>query len=460
MKQRIGLKSSIIVLTICLAVCLSACQEAAAHDNSNRTIDSSCCTVDMQIDIDALKPDSIDFPLIRVKPHDIKAEEGKVFAELLLGDAKFYETNFTPEMTKAALEEKILKLEQLNNDEVIIDLYGRSQLQSVKELLQKAVDGYKNTVQFKDGNNSQAICEWEFHPQSYYAPMGADAADDDGNNVIMAYAEKDDISHKLWITTRDESDFRIQNIYVYPNSEYASPLDIETLHMVRTLCGYQKPSDSEVEHVLEKANDIVKSVGIGEWAIINSKVEEYKYWRNSEKPVYVINITAVPSFGGINALHVKQLETLKSTNAHAPNYYHSELLLTFSASGELIEASLTSPIDTVSVVESNVKLIELQQALEILTTNIEQLGTTILSANGFSSEKGYKFEVIIDEVDLGLARTRAGDSSDEFYLTPALQFNGDYTITENGESLFSYRNLFGEDYQIALINLVDGSIIN
>lgn len=414
----------------------------------------------MQINIHTLKPDLIDFPLIRVKPHDIKPEEGKAFAELFLGDAKFYETSFAPEMTKAALEEKILKLEQLNNDEVIIDLYGSSQLQLVKESLQKAVDGYKNAVQFKDGDNSHAICEWEFHPQSYYAPMGTDAADDDGNNVIMVYAEKGDISHKLWITTRNESDFRIQNIYVYPNSEYESPLDIETLHMVRTLCGYQKPSDSEVEHVMEKANNIVKSVGIGEWAITNSKVEEYKYWRNSEKPVYVINITAVPSFGGINALHVKQLETLKSTNSHAPNYYYSELLLTFSASGELIEASLTSPVDTVSVVESNVKLIELQQALDILTTNIKQSGSAILRANGFSSEKGHKIEITIDDANLGLARISAEENSGEFYLTPALQLSGDYTITENGEPLFSYRNLSGEDYQFSLINLVDGSIIN
>ena len=86
MKWRIVLKSSIIALIICLAVCLSACQEAAAH----REFDSSCCTVDMQIDIETVKPKLIDFPLIRVKPHNIKAEEGKDFAELLLSDAKFY----------------------------------------------------------------------------------------------------------------------------------------------------------------------------------------------------------------------------------------------------------------------------------------------------------------------------------------------------------------------------------
>lgn len=456
MKWRIVLKSSIIALIICLAVCLSACQEAAAH----REFDSSCCTVDMQIDIETVKPKLIDFPLIRVKPHNIKAEEGKDFAELFLSDAKFYETNFAPEMTKAALDEKILALEELNNDEVIIDLYGASQLQPVKEFLKIVVENYKNTVQSKDGDNSRTICDWEFHPQSYYTPMGADAIDDDGNNVIMAYAEEGDICHKVWITTRDESDFRIQNIYIYPNSEYASPLDIETLHMVRRMCGYQKPSKAEAEHVMEKANDIVKSVGIGEWAITNSKVEEYKYWRNSEKPVYVINITAVPSFGGINALHVKQLETLRSTNSHAPNYYYSELLLTFSASGELIEASLTSPIDTVAVIESSVELIDLQQALDILTTNIKQSGSEILRANGFSSEKGHKVEITIDDANLGLARIRAEDNSAEFYLTPALQLSGDYTITENGEPLFSYRNLSGEDYQFSLINLVDGSIIN
>lgn len=460
MKRQIVFKSLIFALTICMSVCLSACQEASAHNDDKRVLDSSCCTVNMQVDIDTVKLNSIDFPLIRIKPHDIKAEEGKAFAELFLCDAKFYETSFSPEMTKTALEEKILTLEELSNDEVIMDLYGSSQLQPAKELLEATVNNYKNTVNIKDGDNSHAVCGWEFHPQSYYAPMGADAADDDGNNVIMAYADEGDICHKVWITTRDESDFKIQNIYIYPNSEYSSPLDIETLHMVRNLCGYQKPSDAEVERVMEKANGIVNSVGIGEWAIADFKVEEYKYWRNPEKPAYVINVAAVPSFGGINVLHVKQLETLKSTNAYSPNYYYSELLLTFSPSGELIEVSLTSPIDTVVVIDPSVNLIDLQQALDISTTYIEQSGSEILRANGLSSEKGYEVKITIDEANWGLARTRVEDDPDEFYLTPALKLNGDYTITENGEPLFSYRNLFGEDYQFSLINLVDGNIIN
>lgn len=461
MNKRVIFKPSIVVLTAGLMVLLSACQAADAK-NSNQKNDSFSCTLNLEIDIDTVKQHATDYPIIRVRPHNITAEEGRNFAELLLGHAQFYETSFSPVIAKATIQEKILKLEHLNNDETIIDIYGNSHLQSVRNLLQETIIGYKSTVHFGNEENTRMPCNWEWHPQSYYSPMGATANDDDGNSVIMAYVENgDNVSHKLWITTRDQPDYRIQNIYIYPNSEYASPLDIETLYMIRTLCGYQKPTDAEVEHVVEEANKMVKEVEIGEWAIIDTKVEEYKFWRNSEKPVYVINVTAVPSFDGMNMLHVSQLETLKGDSVNISNYYYSEMILSFSPSGALIEATLTSPIDTISSVKTNAtEMLDLQQTIDSFTANKENWGVETLRSNGFFDNEDYCIHAIIKDAEYGLARIKATDGSSDFYLMPAVQFSGDYSIMLNDKSIFTYSDVHGEDYRFAPIYLVDEGIID
>ena len=422
--------------------------------------DSHICTADIRIELNKLDGlRSTDFSVLRVKPHILEVEECKNFAKLLFGDSIVYETDSGALTMRLATETEIMRLEQLNNDELIIDLYGAGELSTVKSVISETIEILRNAVQTENRNITRKSCNWEYRPLSYYLSNDPDTKADDGSRIIMAYVEKGAISHKLWITSRDESDYRIQNIYVYLNSEYSSPYDIETLHMLRRLCGNRKPSDTEVEAALEKAADIVKSVEIGKWAIIDSQVEVYKYWKNKDNPLYVVNVTAVPCYDGIYLLHVNQLEAIKGSGALS-DYYYSELSITLSSSGALVEVSLTSPLDIVSVAELNVDIIDLQQSMNILTTYIEQWGEAILQNEGFRERDGYTVHAIIDDIEWGYARVNTKDHSGDFLLVPALQFRGDYAIMRGDKVIYSYRDLFGSDYEFALINLTDGSIIN
>ena len=481
MKRGIGLKAKILVGVLALSVCFSACgkisvqsdtaatkythQQPAADecyakitDTANPiTVENSNRTVSVYID--DIVPDSYPehLPVVRVKPHSITSEECRLFAEKLLGNAQFYETSINPVMAKATAKEKIADWERLNKAEVLRDIYGESQMRQVQDALQQSIDSLKNTGQFEKGETGHKMCGWEFHPEEYYSPNTYDEAIDNGSKTIMAYAEKGDVGYKLWLTNRDEADYRVQNLSLYLTSEYASPWDIETLHMVRTLCGNQKPSDNDVDRVIEKAKDLLNDTVLGEWVMVDADVEVYKYWHNRDNPAYVISVTAVPNYGGINLLHFDQLESLK--NKDATNYYYSELILTFSTGGELIEALLTSPLDRVSETNPNEKAIDSQQTMDILVNHLQNIEPISFDAV-MGDQKGCTIKAEIDNAEFGLARIRSKDNKNEFDLVPAVQFSGDYNVMLNGESLYSYREMYGKDYEFAVINIVDGSIIN
>ena len=456
MIQQIGKVKKYSIVIFCLVLVVFLCRVTSRDIN-----DSPLCTVDMRVEINQLAAlQDINFSVIKVKPHMLRSEECKKFAELLFGDsANFYETDYAAFMTRVATEEEIQKLERLSLDDVITDIYGAGELGTVKRAILETIEVLRNTMRTETRDNTRKNCNWEFQPESYYLSNLPDAPKDDGNRVIMAYVENDATSYKLWITSRDEADYRIQAVDVYLSSEYSSPYDIETLHMLRRLCGNRRPSDTEVEAAVEKAISIVKAAGFGDWVVVDSRVEVYKYWRNNEKPLYVVNVTAVPCYDGVNLLHLEQLEVIKGSGVLS-DYYYSELMISLSPSGELVEVSLTSPLDIVSVAEAKVDVIDSQQSMDSLSAYLDKWGAAILQNEGFREEDGYTVHAIIDDVKWGYARVNTKDQSGDFLLVPALQFHGDYAIMRGDKLIYSYRDLFGSDYEFALINLTDGSIIN
>lgn len=424
---------------------------------SNITVENKGHTVRVcvEADIDGLYPESL--PVVRAKPHSITTEECKTIAEALLDNVQFYETSMEQIMSKKTADEKIKDWEHLNTAEIIADIFGESRLNYVKIALQQRIDALNETNLQETKDVPRKLCQWEFNSEAYYAPAGLKPISDNDNKTIMAYAEKGKMSYRLWCTSREKKDYQVQTISLYPNTEYTSPLDIETLHMIRTVCGSKKPTLLDIERAKEKSQTIINNAGIGSWSIVDTNVETYKYWKNIESPAYVITVTAVPNYNGINILHFPQLESIKGKGT--PNYYYSELVLSFSASGELIEALLISPLDFVSEVKSNVEVIEPLQAVEILIEYLSETTPTSFDSL-LGNQNGCTVEARIDNAILGLARIKSADSESDYDLVPALQFTGDFTIFLDAEPQYSYKELCGEAYEFAVINITDGSLIN
>lgn len=420
-------------------------------------IENANHTVCVYTEIEAFDSYPTSFPVVRAKPHSLTPDECRKFAEALIGNVQFYETSIEPIMSRNIADQKAKDWELLNTPETITDIFGEDRLNQVKVAIQQRIDTLNETNLLGTDKDTRRLCQWEFKEESSYAPKGLKPISDDGNETIMAYVEKDQMSYRLWCTNRDEKDYKVQTISLYPNTEYTSPFDIETLHMIRTVCGSKKPTLLDVEKAKEKSQNIINSAGIGTWSIVDTNVEVYKYWKNSDSPTYVITVTAVPNYCGINMLHFSQLDSIKGKGT--PNYYYSELTLTFASSGEIIEALLTSPLDYISENESDVKVIEPLQAVEILADYLSEAKPTLFDPL-LGNQNGCTIEARIDSAVMGLARVRADGSKSEYDLVPAIQFTGDFTVFLDGEPQYSYEELCREKYEFAVVNITDGSIIN
>lgn len=424
------------------------------------TVENANGTVAVHIQLDEQNVYSGPFPVVQVRPHNITVEEAQTIAKALFGDTELYEGSIDPPMTAEIAEEKLLLWRQLANEEEISALYGKQRLNDEKKSIHALLDAME--INSLDSSEKEPVlCDWKFHPESYYSSLKmSPSSQATENQTIIASAKMDNIDYKYWLTCRDEADFRVQNISAFVSSIYSSPHDIETLHMVHTLCTAKKPTEEELVIARTAAENMLNAMGLSDsWMINNVNAENYKYWKNSEEPAYVISISAVPTYNGVPCLHVPQLESLKTEDAYAPNYYYSEWTLSLSPNGNLIDMNLKSPLDVVAEVNSNVKIIEWERVIELLENYLKNTEPAFFD-DSIGMIDGAKIDIEINRIHVGLARIRIKDNQSDFYLVPAIQFSGDYEIMLNGERIYSYSDFYGGEKDFAVVNLIDGSIIN
>lgn len=108
-------------------------------------------------------------PVIQVTPHSISSEDAETIARIFFWDANIYEYSET--MSKRELEAKILSVKQLLADpERLQENFGTDE-----ELIRAVTEQYENMLAEYECQHEAApdivdalLCQWEFHPQSYY----------------------------------------------------------------------------------------------------------------------------------------------------------------------------------------------------------------------------------------------------------------------------------------------------
>lgn len=392
------------------------------------------------------------FPVLQVCPHHINEREAQIIAKVLFDGIDIYEYKFNRLIPQSTLEDKLLFWGQLANDDILMDLYGKELYIEAKRAIEEMIASQKGGS--IAGETPQELCEWTFYPESHYFSPGID-----GNTTILASTNSEDVNYIYWVTNRDENDYRIHNITAYVSSEYSSPWDMETLYTIRKMCGTSKPDSYDLMAVGKKAAEMIRNMDIGEWKINYCEIGVYPYWRNEDSPAYVINVSATPVYDDVPVLYLPQLDNLKSDDVYSSNYYYTQLDFSFSKSGELISFSYTSPIDLVSTINKNASILSFDEAMN---SAIRYLQYTDAGSYDFllGNEDGTSVDVEVNEVELGLARVKMKDNSNDFYLVPAIQLKGDYRVSINDTEVYSFGGIWGDKATFLVINLIDGSIID
>lgn len=410
------------------------------------------------------------FPVVEVTPHYLTADDAKRVANILLGDATFYEKEplRSPHYSKEQIQEKISRWSQYTSVQALADLYGDQADSQTVEIIKKFIDKY--TLMLDTTQNYQPrSCEWTLKKDSYYidSPEELEAIDLSNNNdEIQAIAQIGSVEYTFTISTRNRNDFKLNNIYLYLSSG-SSPRTIDSRIFYSRLCRTEKPSELDIQNAESKAQDMLDRMDLGQWQVDGSRVETTYY---GSTPEYVIHVCAVPVFHETPAIRRPQLGNLKSTTSYASNYYLTDANFEFSANGDILAFNMFSPVDEKETLNANVQtkswgeLIELAKN-HLMLSDYYDYGMSSDFLDVFQESAGEKVTCKVDlcQLEYGLLRVKVPNTDESYYYVPGIVLSGtvDYVGKNTGAVYAASGETIWNDRIVPLValNAVDGSII-
>lgn len=411
----------------------------------SREFDSTDESVHFTVTINEELP-TTSMPVVEVAPHFFTSEDAKNVAIALFGDKTFYEAEaeMHPQYSKEEIRRKIERWSRGATSDSIADKF----IQEYSLLMEEAPE-----------ENPHRLCDWQFKSEWYYfyGENEEYKASDPGNDMICASVNVNDVPYRIRITTRNRSDFVINNIAVFPY-DGASPGGIDESLFLDMLCDDVMPDDKKLEELKNNAMEMLSKMKLGDWEIDNCAIEDDG---SSAKSRYSVTITAVPVFDGTAALRTAQLSSLKGKSEYASNYYYSNVEFKFSSSGNLLSFNMKSPVDVISIVNPSVKVIEFDDLVKIAENQLKLSDAYAYDILGAGEvEKEIRSKVDIMDVSYGLIRIKKKNAENLYYYVPAMQFFGNSELYNGkGEFMADTYSIWGKEAIILELNAVDGSVI-
>lgn len=395
-------------------------------------------------EVDIACPDEVvSMDVLRVTPHTITSDEAQRIAHAIFGDVDVYE--YSTEMSKAELEEKILELRQyISNWDVLVKTYGGDEI--LAAWVQKNYEGRIADLEelYAEASDSveSKVCDWTFHSESYYSdPSWGISNEDEITQAIKATIWVDGTPYVYSVSNRDAEDYRIHSVYAY----------IDDLVVSESQKYSTQEIADDIDRMKTQAQQILDSMGMGEWVIDSATVSKRMNYDGGDS-FWICTIIACPVYEGVKVTYQGQLSNLKSDDVYASNYYYENITFVFSG-GRLTSFFYDSPLDVIDMTE-NVSLLTFDEAIGIFETQ--------MSLNDAAYYLGATTaEVDVTDVELGFARIRVQNDETDFYLAPAYTFYGITTIYDDkGEIIEWSSDDTVTKERLLTVNAVDGTIIN
>lgn len=392
---------------------------------------------------------TVPMPVVEVVPHFITEEDSERVARILLGDANFFEAEprFAANYSKEEIQAKLSRWTAYAGDEGVVDKY-------IKE--------YTVLMETASLECPHTPCEWIFKNATYYYD-GTNGTDFDAlandNSEIRASAKVDEIPYLFIASTRNKTDYKLNNIYAYPY-DGLSPSSIDYRIFESQLCQTKEPNDGVVSSVKMQAAEMLEQMGLGQWEIDQCYVNVNTDYGT---PEYKICIRAVPVFENVAAVRKAQLTNLKSEAVYASNYYLTDAQFEFNVNGDLVYFSMDSPVDVKSVINGNVKTIDFQELIQLakekfLLSDYYEYDTLLL-IDSHSEELGCNVEIC--GFDYGLTRVKVPNTDESYYYVPAITFKGKiWFYGKESGNIFEISGDYDTTLPLLILNAVDGTVIN
>lgn len=403
--------------------------------------------VTIRIDIETA-PETVNAPVIMVKPHEITVEETKTWVNVLFENNEAYEPYTV--YTKDELEKQILEYKRLLSDRDAllqyynydIELYEYS-ISVFEDMLAACEKQYETAPE----EYTPKKTDWTFHPASYYDNMtGVQDESLDETLSLRMTSKLNGHDAMLYSSNRAASDFQLHELWFFYKDEANMFLKDEKI-------GNLAMSSEEAQ---EKAINLVKSLGLEQWEFFSIQKDTMPADTLYQERISY-NIEFIKNYEGTEVIPQEQLSTIKGENDYAARYYYEKLTVRIT-NGIITNVMLTSPMDVVEIESANAQVLSFEKIKDLLKNQLQSeytfsktLGMSEEEYELMTGEKDLKAEVSIQRAEFGLVRIKVRDNDKLFRYVPAWCFYGDTSV--NGQT-------YKQSSIITAINAVDGTTIN
>lgn len=444
---------------------LSATQAAGEMPPSRaqyaRDFTSTDGSVQFRIDLDQELPTG-KMPVVEVAPRHITSEDCQRVARVLLGDVDFYERepSSDPQYSKSQHQEMIARLVPYSNLEAIKDLVGSMLAEDMLESVKRSIAWSTEAMETAPEENPHTPCDWTLKKERVYNDSewdirGRALADD--SDWLVATAEKDGMGYTYMVISRDQPDYKLGRFSIQFGGASLNTYIDRKIYWSK-LCRTGEPTQQQIQDVQDTVLELLKEMDLGDWRIADTQIEIYETGGEQE---YMLRVYAVPVFYGVSAVY-GQKNTTKEEN-YSGAYVLTEVCFLMSANGDLIDMQLDSPLEVTSLVNENAATLSFPQLMERAEQHLSLSDAGNYGANMeyiASCQQAYgeniQCYVEINQMEYGLARIMAENTTEIYYYVPALMLRADieYRGETTGNLYYSYP--FEE---LLCINAIDGSVI-
>lgn len=453
-------KLTALLLTAALALSFTACQNTVAVEPEAPAETFTNLTGSVTFKFGISDDHSMDDPtVVKVTPHHISSDDARTVATALLGNAEFEEWCFDSQLSKTDIQNRLDVWQKYDSIDAVQAVYGSDtdadSAFDILNTLNRFITNYTKKLETAPDTVPSTSCDFSFHPASYYWRTEAYEKE---NLEIQATTEVGGIPYRLSISTRDEDDFKIQNIFVFINEDN-TPTNLHYYIHLRQACGTGEPTSQQILDVKEKAEQMLNSMNLGQWDVDSCYAEPVF---GEADNVYRIKVYAVPVLDDKSVIRQEQIGNLKSDHTNASNYYLTDAELEFAADGTLLYADIRSPIDILET-DAAENLLSMAELNEIAKTELAKKGWQTYAHNTAweATGKTYTCEVNVTGAEYGLTRMK-GENDSTYYYVPAVTYTGSYQAYESvsGEPEFDSAEWWNDPNRTLLVlNAADGSVI-
>lgn len=399
-------------------------------------------------------------PVIEVVPTKITSEDMERVAKALLGDVDFYDNGPGDRQvySKSQYQEMIARMSPYAKIEAMTDLMGSNSPEEYLRTLLANIESITVAMGTAPEENPFTPCDWTLKPDGYYNESGAS-----GDKWLVANAKIDDMYGKYMVIVRDQGDCKL-NRFNFQLGAVSLDTFLDRQIYWANLCRTAEPTQEQIEAVQNNVMDMLKKMDLGDWHIAETEVIVIE---TGGAPEYLLQIKIVPEFNGIPAIYWQR--NITHSDNYTGAYTLTQATFLMSPNGDLIDLELDSPVEIKSVVNENVVTLSVERLAERIMHQLSlcDVDTFTTSTWGITfeqvteevteREEALVVRVNISQMEYGLGRIMAKDTTDSYYYVPVMLLSGTVDVigSESGEVYLS-----GYEKPLLCINAIDGSIIN